>query len=71
MGACETLLPVVVAPEAHQDNCSYVHELSGPKFGTLRKNFAWWAVTRRTSKNHTGGVGACPGQYSMFVYLLV
>ena len=47
---CETLLPNVVAPEAYQNGCSYVHELSGPTFDSLRKNLAWWAVTWRTSK---------------------
>ena len=47
---CETLLPNVVAPETHQNDCSYVHQLSGPTFGSLHKNFA---------------LGACPGQYSI------
>ena len=32
---------------------------------SLSKNLAWWAVTRRTSKNHKsvkiGGGGACSG----------
>ena len=32
-------------------------ELSGSTFGSLCKNLAWWAVTRRTSKNHKMGVG--------------
>ena len=42
---CETLLPDVVAPEAHQNDHSYVCELSGPTFDSLCKNLAWWAVT--------------------------
>ena len=52
MFVCETLLPDVVAPEVHWNDCSYVRELSGPTFGSISKNFAWWVVTRRTSKNH-------------------
>ena len=40
------------APEAHQNDRSSVRELSGLTFDSLRKNLAWWAVTRRTSKNH-------------------
>ena len=39
-------------PEAHQNDRSYVCELSGLTFDSLRQNLAWWAVTRRTSKNH-------------------
>ena len=35
MVVCETLLPNVVAPEAHQNDRSYVHELSRPNFGSL------------------------------------
>ena len=70
MGVCETLLPDVVAPEAHQNDHSYVHELSGPTFDSLHKN---WAVTRRTKKNPQNcqisrvcacvGMAVCPGQY--------
>ena len=51
-GMCETLMPDVMVPEAHQNDCRYVRELSGLTFDSLRKNLAWWAVTRRTSKNH-------------------
>ena len=28
MDVCETLMPDVVVPEAHQNDCSYVRELS-------------------------------------------
>ena len=42
----------VAAPEAHQNDSSYVSELSGPTFNPLHKNLAGWAVTRRTSRNH-------------------
>ena len=62
---CETLMPDVVAPEAHQSDRSYVRELSGPTFDSLLKNLARWAVTRRTSKTNIElsklGVGACVG----------
>ena len=54
------------APEAYQNDRSYVRELSGLTFDSLRKNLAWWAVTWRTSKENTKlsklWVGACPGQ---------
>ena len=66
-------MPDVVAPEGHQNDRSYVRELNGPTFNPLRKNFAWWAVTRRTSKKNSKlaklrvgactGTGACTGQY--------
>ena len=32
-------------------NCSYVSSVDLPS-DSLRKNLAWWVVTRRTSKNH-------------------
>ena len=46
---CETLMPVVMVPEAHQNNRSYVCELSRPTFESLLNNLAWWVVTQRTS----------------------
>ena len=49
---CETLILDVMVPEAHQNDCSYVRELSGLTFDSLRKNLAWWAITWRTSRNH-------------------
>ena len=55
----------------HQNDRNYVHELNGLTFDSLRKNLAWWAVTRRTfkKKHHKtvkiGGVGACSGQYGI------
>ena len=49
---CETLMPDVMAPEAHQNDCSYICELSEPTFNSLCKNLAWWVVIWRTSKNH-------------------
>ena len=50
-GVCELLIPDVVAPKAHQNNRSYVSSADQPS-DMLCKIFAWWAVTRRTSKNH-------------------
>ena len=47
----ESLMPDVVVP-AHQNDRSYVRELSGPTFNSLCDNSAWWAVTRRTSESH-------------------
>ena len=71
MGVCEPLMPDVVAPKAHQNDHSYVSSVDLPS-DSLHKNLAWWAVTRRTSKNHKtvkigggGGIGACPGQYGI------
>ena len=68
MGVCEALLPDVMVPETHQNDCSYVCELSGPSFNSLHKNLAWWVVKWRTSKKNTRkcqnwGMGTCPGQY--------
>ena len=37
---CKTLLPDVVVPEVHQNDRSYVCELSGPTFGSLLKIFS-------------------------------
>ena len=51
-GVCKILMPDVSAAEAHQNDSSYVSELSGPTFNPLRKNLAGWAVTRRTLRNH-------------------
>ena len=50
MGVCEALLPDVMVPETHQNDRSYVSELSGPSFNSLHKNLAWWVVKWRTSK---------------------
>ena len=41
----------VVVPKVHQNNCSYVSSADLPS-ASLRENLAWWAVTRRTLKNH-------------------
>ena len=40
----------LVAHEMHQNDRTYVCELSGLTFGALHKNLTWWAVTWRTSK---------------------
>ena len=38
----QTLVPNVVAPEAHQNDCSYVHALSSnTKCESICENFAW------------------------------
>ena len=74
-GVCETLMPDVVAHQAHLNNHSYVRELSGPAFDSLHNNLALWVVTRRTSKKPTlklsklGG-GCLPGTIHMFVRIL-
>ena len=60
-GGCEPLMPDVVVPKAHQNNCSYV-SLADLLFGFTMEEFslAWWAVTRGTLKNHkTGGGHLC------------
>ena len=51
MGVCEPLMPDVVSLKVHQNNCSYVNSADLPS-DSLRENLAWWAVTRRTLKNH-------------------
>ena len=51
----KTLLLDIVAPEEHQNDRSYVRELS--TFDLLCKNLVWWVVTQRTSKNHKIGGG--------------
>ena len=38
---CETLMPVIVAPEAHQNNHGYVSELSGHTFNSLWRNLVY------------------------------
>ena len=43
----QTLLPDVVAPETHRNS---LRELKLRIFESPRKNFSWWAVTRRTSQ---------------------
>ena len=50
-GMCEPLMPDVVVPKAHQNNRSYVSSADLPS-DSLLQNFAWWAVTQRTLKNH-------------------
>ena len=47
---CETLLPDVVASEAHQNDCSYVCELSRPTLDSLRKNLHGGRLRRGPQK---------------------
>ena len=70
---CGTLLSDVVAPDMHQNDCSYIRELSRPTFDYLCKNLAWYAVTRRTFEKTTPNcqnyeVGNCPGQYGILTH---
>ena len=51
MSMCELLMPDVVVSKAHQNNRSYVSS-ADLSLDSLGNNLAWWAVTRRTSKNH-------------------
>ena len=44
---CKPLMPDVVSPKVHQNNCSYVSSVDLPS-DSLRENLAWWAVTQRT-----------------------
>ena len=39
---CEPLMPDV-APEAHQNDCNYVSEFSGPTFDLIRTYLAWFS----------------------------
>ena len=48
---CEPLTPDAMASKVHQNNRGYVSSVDLPS-DSLRKNLAWWVVTRRTSKNH-------------------
>ena len=48
---CEPLMPDFMVPNAHHNNCNHVSSV-GLLSNSLCKNLAWWAVTRRTSKNH-------------------
>ena len=48
-GVCEPLMPDVVSPKLHQNNCSYVSSVDLPS-DSLRENLARWAVTHRTTK---------------------
>ena len=53
MGVRKTLLLDVVASETHQNNHSYVCELSRPTLDSLRKNLERWAVTGPENRTHT------------------
>lgn len=46
----------VVVPEVHQNNRSYVHELSVP---------SWWVVKQKTTEVSKLGGGRLPGQYGI------
>ena len=74
-GVCEPLMPDVVSPKVHQNNCSYVSSADLPS-DSLCENLAWWVVTRRTlktiklSKFGVGtctGMDACSGQYGIYI----
>ena len=60
MGMCETLMLDVMVPEAHQNDCSYVRELSG----LTAQEFSMVSSYMEELKNHklsNGGLGACSG----------
>ena len=44
LGVCKTLMPDVVVPEVHQNDHSYVRELSGPTFDSLCSSLTWLSV---------------------------
>ena len=74
MDVCETWMPDVVAPEAHQNDHSYLSELSGPTFDSICTNFMV-DITCRTQKTNCQnwavgacvGMGTCPGQYGIYI----
>ena len=69
-------MPDVVVPEAHQNDCSYVSEFSGSTFDSICTNFMAGGYTddlknKQNCQNWAVGVcmgmGACPGQYSIYI----
>lgn len=54
-GACEILMLNVRAHEVHQNDHSYVREVSEPTFNSLHKTLVWWTITRRPQSHKTGG----------------
>ena len=68
MGVCKPLMADVVVSKVHQNNHSQMSSADLPvPSDSLCKNLAWWAVTRKTLKNHRtvtcSGMVACSGQY--------
>ena len=52
-GVCKTLMPDVVAPEAHQNDRSYVRELSRPTFDFTTQQFSMvGSCTEDLKKRH-------------------
>ena len=66
---CETLIPDVMAPEAHQNNHGYVCELSRHTFESLLNNYMEDLIkpTKMSKLDACTGIGICLGQYSMWV----
>ena len=69
-------MPDVVAPEAHQNDCSYLSEFSEPTFDSICTNFMVGSYTEDLKNKQncqnwpTGacvGMGACPGQYGIYM----
>ena len=80
MDVYEPLMPDVVAPEAHQNDRSYLSELSGPTFGSISTNFMVGGYTEdpKNQQNcQNWAVGACvgmatsPGQYGIYIYIYI
>ena len=67
-GVCETLWRL---KHIKTIAAMYVSSADLGTFDSLRKNLAWWAVTRRTSRKpqncQNKGMGACPGQHGNYV----
>ena len=68
MGVCETSMPDVMAPEAHQNDRSYVRELSRPTSIQLSMVGGYTKDLKKSLNCQNWGVGACtrmgacPGQ---------
>lgn len=45
----------VRAHEVHQNDHSYVREVSEPTFNSLHKTLVWWTITRRPQSHKAGG----------------
>ena len=66
-------MPDVMAPEAHQNDCSYVSEFSGPTFNSICTNFMVGGYTEDLKNRQDWpmgacvGMGACPGHYGVYI----
>ena len=64
---CVSLLPDVVTPEEHQNDCSYVYQFSSPTFVSLVQQPYFCFITENWGVGACAEMGTCLWQYGSYL----